>query len=147
MKFISWNIDSLNAALTSDSDRAALSRQVLSTIAGEDPDVIAIQETKLSAAGPNKKQDAALKGFFPGYQVEWVSSQPPARKGYAGTMVLFREGMEAKTTAPRIGAPDTMDYEGRILTVDFGDYFFVNVYTPNAGSELKIGRASCRERV
>ena len=137
MKFISWNIDSLNAALTSDSDRAALSRQVLSTIAGEDPDVIAIQETKLSAVGPNKKQDAALKEFFPGYQVEWVSSQPPARKGYAGTMVLFREGMEAKTTAPRIGAPDTMDYEGRILTVDFGDYFFVNVYTPNAGSELK----------
>ena len=30
-----------------------------------------------------------------------------------------------------------MDYEGRILTVDFGDYYFVNVYTPNAGSELK----------
>ena len=65
MKFISWNIDSLNAALTSDSDRAALSRQVLSTIAGEDPDVIAIQETKLSVAGPNKKQDAALMRFFP----------------------------------------------------------------------------------
>ena len=65
MKFISWNIDSLNAALTSDSDRAALSRQVISTIAGEDPDVIAIQETKLSVAGPNKKQDAALMRFFP----------------------------------------------------------------------------------
>jgi len=30
-----------------------------------------------------------------------------------------------------------MDYEGGILTVDFGDYYFVNVYTPNAGSELK----------
>lgn len=42
MKFISWNIDSLNAALTSDSPRAELSRQVLAAIAGEDPDVIAI---------------------------------------------------------------------------------------------------------
>lgn len=30
-----------------------------------------------------------------------------------------------------------MDYEGRILTVDFGDYYYVNVYTPNAVSELK----------
>ena len=41
-------------------------------------------------------------------------TRPPARKGYAGTMVLIREGMEAKLTAPKIEAPDTMDYEGRI---------------------------------
>ena len=66
MKFISWNIDSLNAALTSDSPRAELSRQVLAAVARDDPDVIAIQETKLSATGPNKKQDAALTGVFPG---------------------------------------------------------------------------------
>ena len=41
-----------------------------------------------------------------------------------------------------------MDYKGRILTVDFGDYYFVNVYTPNAGSELKrlAGRKSCFAR-
>ena len=53
-KFISWNIDSLNAALTSDSPRAQLSRDVLNTLAGEDADIIAIQETKLPAAGPAK---------------------------------------------------------------------------------------------
>ena len=47
-KFISWNIDSLNAALTSDSPRAQLSRDVLNTLAGEDADIIAIQETGLS---------------------------------------------------------------------------------------------------
>ena len=41
-----------------------------------------------------------------------------------------------------------MDYEGRILMVDFGDYYFVNVYTPNAGSELKrlADRQSCFAR-
>ena len=136
MKFISWNIDSLNAALTSASPRAELSRRVLSTIAGENPDVIAFQETKLPESGMNKKQQDALTIFFPGYHVEWVSSRPPARKGYAGTMFLIREGMEAKLSAPKIEAPDTMDYEGRILTADFGDYYFVTVYTPNAGGEL-----------
>lgn len=46
IKFISWNIDSLNAALTSTSARAELSRAVLDTIKGENADIIAIQETK-----------------------------------------------------------------------------------------------------
>lgn len=55
MKLISWNIDSLNAALTSDSNRALLSRDVLQTILNLNPDIIAIQETKLSAKGPTQK--------------------------------------------------------------------------------------------
>jgi len=59
MKFISWNIDSLNAALTSDSNRAVLTREVLKTIAEADADLIAIQETKLPATGMNKKQETA----------------------------------------------------------------------------------------
>lgn len=137
MKFISWNIDSLNAALTSDSPRAELSRNVLRTIAGEDPDVIAIQETKLPATGPNKKHKEALEEFFPGYQVEWVSSVAPARKSYAGTMILYKEDLTGTMSQPKLGAPDTMDAEGRILTIDFGGFYFVNVYTPNAGGELK----------
>ncbi|MDD6579135.1 MAG: exodeoxyribonuclease III [Lachnospiraceae bacterium] len=137
MKFISWNIDSLNAALTSDSPRAELSRNVLRTIALEDPDVIAIQETKLPATGPNKKHRAALEDFFPGYQVEWVSSVAPARKSYAGTMILYKEDLTGTMSQPKLGAPDTMDAEGRILTIDFGGFYFVNVYTPNAGGELK----------
>ena len=137
MKFISWNIDSLNAALTSDSPRAELSRNVLRTIAGEDPDVIAIQETKLPATGPNKKHKEALEEFFPGYQVEWVSSVAPARKSYAGTMILYKEDLTGTMSQPKLGAPDTMDAKGRILTIDFGGFYFVNVYTPNAGGELK----------
>ena len=52
MKLISWNIDSLNAALTGASARSELSRRVLDTIREHDPDVIALQETKLPAGGP-----------------------------------------------------------------------------------------------
>ena len=54
MKLISWNIDSLNAALTSDSARAVLSRAVIDTLVAEEANIIAIQETKLSAKGPTK---------------------------------------------------------------------------------------------
>ena len=77
LRIISWNVDSLNAALTSASPRAQLSRDVLKTIRSEDADIIAIQETKLSAKGPEKKHLEALEEYFPGYQVEWVSSEPP----------------------------------------------------------------------
>ncbi len=137
IRFISWNIDSLNAALTSTSDRALLSQEVLRTIAKEDADIIAIQETKLPPEGPSDKHLALLKEYLPGYDLKWTSSNPPARKGYAGTMTLYREGLKALSDRPKIGAPDTMDDEGRILTLEFDDFFFVNVYTPNAGDELK----------
>ena len=137
LKFISWNIDSINAALTSDSDRALLSRKVLDTIKAEAPDVLAIQETKLSEAGPTEKHKEVLNSYFPGYKVEFVSSCPPAKKGYAGTMILYKESLSASVDAPKIGAPDTMDDEGRLLTIDFGNVYFVNVYTPNAGDGLK----------
>lgn len=137
MKLISWNIDSLNAALTSDSPRAALSRTVLDTIREEDADLIAIQETKLPEAGPSAKHLEVLQSYFPEYEVAWTSSVPPARKGYAGTMILSRKGLNPQVTAPKIDAPDTMDSEGRLLTVELENCYFVNVYTPNAGDGLK----------
>lgn len=137
MRLISWNIDSLNAALTSDSPRAQLSRDVLADIARADADVIAIQETKLPAEGPSAKHMEKLQEFFPGYTVEWVSSAPPAKKGYAGTMILYHRNMTAKKEVPSLGAPDTMDMEGRLLTLEFDNFFLVNVYTPNAGDGLK----------
>ena len=136
-KLISWNIDSINAALTSDSARAVLSRKVLETIKNEDADIIAIQETKLPATGPSKKHLEELDKYFPDYRIEWVSSMPPARKGYAGTMVLYKKGLDGQKSVPRIEAPDTMDDEGRLLTIEFEDFYFVNVYTPNAGDGLK----------
>lgn len=136
MKLISWNIDSLNAALTSDSDRAMLSKKVLETIGGLDPDIIAIQETKLSETGPNKKHTEILGKYFPGYTNVWVSSVGPARKGYAGTMFIYKENLSPEVTFPKIGAPDTMDLEGRMITLEFEDFFVTQVYTPNAGNEL-----------
>ena len=144
MKLISWNIDSLNAALTSTSARALLSQDVLRTIANYKADIIAIQETKLPAEGPSEKHLELLKEYLPGYKVEWVSSVPPAKKGYAGTMMLYKKGLSPVKTAPKISAPDTMDDEGRLITLEFDNFYFVNVYTPNSGDGLK--RLSDRQK-
>ena len=144
MKLISWNIDSLNAALTSTSARALLSQDVLRTIANYKADIIAIQETKLPAEGPSEKHLELLKEYLSGYKVEWVSSVPPAKKGYAGTMMLYKEGLSPVKTAPKISAPDTMDDEGRLITLEFDNFYFVNVYTPNSGDGLK--RLSDRQK-
>ena len=137
MKLISWNIDSLNAALTSDSNRAVLSREVIDTIIKEDADIIALQETKLPATGPNKKHIEKLAEYFPDYSYVWRSSQEPAKKGYAGTMFLYKKTYSPQVIYPEIQAPDTMDFEGRIITLDFGEFYLTQVYTPNAGDGLK----------
>ncbi|PRY82853.1 exodeoxyribonuclease III [Alkalibacterium olivapovliticus] len=136
MKFITWNIDSLNAALTSDSARAVMSRDVLDTIIKQDASVIAIQETKLPRTGPSKKHLEVLKEKFPDYELVWSLSEEPARKSYAGTMFLYKNHLTPAATLPKIGAPDTMDSEGRIITLEFEDFYLTQVYTPNAGSGL-----------
>ena len=137
MKLISWNIDSLNAALTSDSNRAVLTRSVIGTIIDMDADVIALQETKLPEKGPSKKHIELLEDYFKGYSYVWRSSQEPARKGYAGTMFLYKEEYSPEVLYPQIQSPDTMDSEGRIITLDFGEFYVTQVYTPNAGDALK----------
>lgn len=137
MKLISWNIDSLNAALTSDSNRALLSRKVIDTLLTYDADVIALQETKLSAKGPTKKHLEILENYFPNYTCVWRSSVEPARKGYAGTMFLYKNHLKPTVSYPEIGAPSTMDYEGRIITLEFDKFYVTQVYTPNAGDGLK----------
>ena len=137
MRLISWNIDSLNAALTSDSNRAVLSRKVIDTIIEMDADVIALQETKLPAKGPSKKHMELLAEYFKEYSYVWSSSQEPARKGYAGTMFLYKDKYSPEVSYPEIQAPDTMDLEGRIITLDFGEFYLTQVYTPNAGDGLR----------
>jgi exodeoxyribonuclease-3 len=134
--FISWNIDSLNAALTGDSPRALLSQAVLDTIKEHNPEVIAIQETKLSSNGPSKKHLEVLKDKFPDYEIVWNSSAKPAREGYAGTMFLYKDNLTPTVTLPVIGAPSTMDAEGRIITLEFADFYLTQVYAPNAGDDL-----------
>lgn len=136
MKIISWNIDSINAALTSDSNRAILSREVIATIQAEQADIIAIQETKLSAKGPTKKHLEVLESYFPSYTIIWRSSVEPARKGYAGTMFICKEGLDYVASFPEIEAPTTMDAEGRIITLELDNLFVTQVYTPNVGDSL-----------
>ena len=137
MKLISWNIDSLNAALTAESPRALLSRAVIDTLTNEDADIIAIQETKLSDKGPTKKHLEILDSYFPEHHHTWRSSVEPARKGYAGTLFLYKKELNPIISFPEIGAPTTMDAEGRIITLEFKDFFVTQVYTPNAGDGLK----------
>lgn len=137
MKLISWNIDSLNAALTGQSERAEQSRAVLKTIQDANADIIAIQETKLPASGPSKKHVAALADWFGDYDFVWRSSVEPARKGYAGTLFLYKKALAPKVTYPEIGAPAPMDQEGRIITLEFPNFYVSQVYTPNTGDGLK----------
>jgi len=137
MKVISWNIDSLNAALTSDSDRAKMSQAVLKTIVDMDADIIALQETKLKDSGPTKAHIHIINEMFSDYEMVWRSSTGEARKGYAGTMFLYKNDLEhPEVTFPKIDAPSTMDDEGRIITLEFENFFITQVYTPNAGDGL-----------
>lgn len=136
MRIISWNIDSLNAALTSDSARALLSREVLNTIVEYDADIIAIQETKLPRTGPSKKHLEIIAENLTDYEMVYRLSEEPARKSYAGTMFLYKNTLTPTVTFPEIGAPDTMDSEGRMITLEFEDCYVTQVYTPNAGSKL-----------
>jgi len=136
LKLISWNIDSLNSALTGVSERAVLSRKVMNTIAEIGPEVVALQETKLPGDGPAKKQLEILNDMFPKYEIVWNSSVEPARKGYAGTMFLYKSSLKPIVSFPKIGAPGTMDFEGRIVTLEFDDVYITQVYTPNAGDGL-----------
>ncbi len=136
MKFISWNIDSVNAALTGNSARALLSQSVLKMIIGHKPEIIAIQETKLSSNVPEKKHLEILEDILPDYKVVLNSSVEPARKGYAGTMFLYKNDFNPLITFPTIGAPGTMDLEGRIITLEFEDFYVTQVYAPNSGDRL-----------
>ncbi|MGI6145458.1 MAG: exodeoxyribonuclease III [Clostridia bacterium] len=136
MKFISWNIDSLNAAISGTSERSELSRQVLNKIREHNPEVIALQETKLPSDGPGKKHLEFFRNKFPDYKIVWNSSVEPARKSYAGTMFLYKNDLTPSVTFPQIGAPSTMDLEGRMITLEFAHFYLTQVYTPNAGENL-----------
>lgn len=122
----------------SDSARAKLSQEVLQTLVAENADIIAIQETKLSAKGPTKKHLEILEELFPGYENTWRSSQEPARKGYAGTMFLYKKELTPTVTFPEIGAPSTMDLEGRIITLEFDEFFVTQVYTQTLATASNV---------
>lgn len=124
MKLVSWNVNGLRAVLTKGLDRY---------LADEGADVYCFQEVK---AEPGQVPDWKVPK---GYEALW---NPAERKGYAGTMVLTR--LEPVSYVPGIGCAGG-DCEGRAQTLEFKDFFLVNVYTPNAKGDLS--RLEFRTRV
>jgi len=114
MKFISWNVNGLRACLThgfEDYFKAA------------DADIFCIQESKL--------QEGQVKLETPGYEQYWNYAN---RKGYSGTAIFTKH--HPLSVRYGIGALEH-DQEGRVITLEYSDFFFITVYTPNSGSELK----------
>ena len=114
MKFISWNVNGLRACVT---------KGFTESFAALDADIFCLQETKL--------QPGQLELDLPGYEQFWNSAD---KKGYSGTAVFTRR----KPLSVRYGMGiDQHDHEGRLITLEFDDFFFVCCYTPNAQQELK----------
>lgn len=90
MRLISWNIDSLNAALTSDSARAKLTRGVLNTIKEKILILLPFKKLNYGQLVRLRSIKKILAEMFPDYDYVWRSSEEPARKGYAGTMFLYK---------------------------------------------------------
>ena len=113
MRMISWNVNGL---------RAALGKGFMEAFNALDADVFCLQETKL--------QPGQLELPLPGYHQDWNYAQ---RTGYSGTAVFTRR--EPLSVRYGIGVEEH-DQEGRVITLDMGDFYLVTVYTPNAQREL-----------
>ena len=117
LKFVSWNVNGI---------RAVEKKGFIDILPSFDADVIGLQETK---AQPDQLSDG-LKNI-PGYTSYWHSAE---RKGYSGVAVYTR----IKPVAVHYGLGDPeFDCEGRVLTLEFNDYYLVNIYFPNSAEQLK----------
>lgn len=112
-KLISWNVNGL---------RAALGKGFLDFFREADADYFCIQETKLQLGQATVDE--------PGYAETWNCAE---KKGYSGTAVFART--PAQKVVLGIGE-ERFDTEGRVITLDTGDFYLVNCYTPNAQREL-----------
>ena len=113
MRFITWNVNGL---------RACLGKGFLDFFHSADADVFCLQETKL--------QPHQIELELPGYEIYWNSAE---KKGYSGTAVFTR--IKPLNVTYGIGIPEH-DTEGRVITVEYEDFFLVCCYTPNAQNEL-----------
>lgn len=113
MKFISWNVNGLRACMT---------KGFADYFAASGADIFCLQETKLQAG----QIDFAPEG----YHAYWNYAQ---KKGYSGTAVFTRE--QPLDVTYGLGIPEH-DTEGRVITLEFPEFYFVCVYTPNAQAEL-----------
>lgn len=115
LKLVSWNVNGLRAVMKKEPSFPEIFEQACA-------DIFALQETKL--------QEGQLKIDFPGYYQTWNYAE---RKGYSGTAVFSRE--EPRQVIREIGC-EFADNEGRVCALEFENYWFVDVYTPNSKNGL-----------
>lgn len=116
---MSWNINGIRAAVKNGFTNMLLT---------ERPDVLGLQEIKIT------HEARAKETFdFPGYQEYWF---PAKRAGYSGTAILIKsEKLKVKNYKEGMGV-EKFDEEGRVQTMEFEQFYFVNAYFPNANHEL-----------
>ena len=113
MKFISWNVNGL---------RACVGKGFTEFLLSEDADLFCVQETKL--------QEGQIALELPGYHQYWNDAE---KKGYSGTAIFTKK--EPLCVSYGIGIPQH-DHEGRVITLEYPEYYFITVYTPNSQNEL-----------
>lgn len=114
MKLVSWNVNGL---------RACVGKGFEESFKALDADVFCLQETKM--------QEGQLDLQFPGYESYWNYAD---KKGYSGTAVYTR--VKPLSVVNDMGI-DEHDHEGRVITVEFEDFYLVCVYVPNSQDGLK----------
>lgn len=114
MRFISWNVNGL---------RACVGKGFLDFFHEIDADIFCVQETKL--------QEGQIDLELPRYYQYWNYA---VKKGYSGTAVFTKQEPLAVTYGIGI---EEHDQEGRVITLEFDDFYFTVVYTPNSQNELK----------
>ena len=114
MRFISWNVNGLRAARTKGFDDIFLALS---------PDFFCLQETKI--------QPGQVDIAFDGYESYWCYAE---KKGYSGTAIFTRH--TPLSVSYNLGVEEH-DHEGRVVTLEYEDFYLVCVYTPNAQDGLK----------
>lgn len=113
MRFISWNVNGI---------RACVQKGFLDYFKEADADIFCIQESKM--------QEGQLNLDLPGYFQYWNYA---VKKGYSGTAIFTKK--EPLSVSYGMGQEEH-DQEGRMITLEYEDFYFVTVYTPNSQSEL-----------
>jgi len=118
MKLISWNVNGL---------RAVINKGFKEFFKEIDADIFCIQETKMQEA----QLDENILEIFEGYNAYWNSAE---KKGYSGTAIFTKQ--KPLNVTYGIGKEEH-DKEGRVITLEFGKFYMVNIYTPNSKRELE----------
>lgn len=114
MKLVSWNVNGIRAVLTKGFE---------DFFKNVNADIFCIQETKC--------QEGQVELEFEGYQSFWNSAE---KKGYSGTAIFTK--IKPLSVKYGIGIEEH-DKEGRVITLEFKDFYMVNIYTPNSKRELE----------